>query len=190
MLKGCFECLECLGNSAVRDRFEADGAYGSHIKGNSQVSTALPPWPAPSRDNETMFLLPRALRDGDSINVSVKTRGISERRQMSLNLVTGSSYIDYDNTAFKLDLDFTDNITVSTIHNGNNETISTSEAMNFSLEEDITFGINIGSDNVVDIYIGSTFFEQLTLKHSLDQIRYLTLEGDIIKVNQLDFVFA
>ncbi|XP_048479243.1 uncharacterized protein LOC125489023 isoform X5 [Plutella xylostella] len=181
MLKGCFECLECLGNSAVRDRFEADGAYGSHIKGNSQVSTALPPWPAPSRDNETMFLLPRALRDGDSINVSVKTRGISERRQMSLNLVTGSSYIDYDNTAFKLDLDFTDNITVSTIHNGNNETISTKY---------ITFGINIGSDNVVDIYIGSTFFEQLTLKHSLDQIRYLTLEGDIIKVNQLDFVFA
>ncbi|CAG9136710.1 unnamed protein product [Plutella xylostella] len=43
-------------NSAVRDRFEADGAYGSQIKGNSQVSTALPPWPAPSRDNETMFL--------------------------------------------------------------------------------------------------------------------------------------
>lgn len=49
---------------------------------------------------------------------------------------------------------------------------------------------NYQSGHLLDIYVGESFLEQVKLKHNIEDIRFLTLSGDVTKINKLDFQFA
>lgn len=56
---------------------------------------------------------------------------------------------------------------------------------------ELAFAVNINSNPsgevFMDVFVGGSAFQQIVLKHNLNQIRYLTLSGDVEKVSKLTF---
>lgn len=46
------------------------------------------------------------------------------------------------------------------------------------------------SGHILEIYVGESYLEQIILKHNIDDIRFLSLSGDVAKVEDLEFKFA
>ncbi|KPJ19467.1 hypothetical protein RR48_11094 [Papilio machaon] len=195
MLKAC---LECIAGSRV-DNEEVD--VSRRMNGSSQRA---PPWPVTQLKNEIMFVLPKQLSAGDEITVAGNM--IDNPQVLTVSLLTGSMSPDYQNIACQLEASFPANPTnqnrllLKVIQNGNDEAVL-GDYQSFLATELFTdlsfkFGFSIRvsrsyqSEHIIDIYVGESFLEQITLKHNIDDIRFLSLSGDVAKVEMLEFKFA
>lgn len=61
----------------------------------------------------------------------------------------------------------------------------------FVTGSNFTFSFSVSViGNSLSITLGNNFLTTITLKHSLEDIRFLTLYGDIEKITQLNFAFG
>ncbi|CAK1598746.1 unnamed protein product [Parnassius mnemosyne] len=194
MLKVCWDCI-------AGSRVENEDVHTTQLNGNTQRA---PPWPISQLSNEKMFILPKRLNAGDQINVAGNM--MNDPKTLTVSLMTGNMTPDYQNIACQLEATFPSNpynpnqLTLKIIENGYNEEV-TGDYQSFLATElftDLSFNFgftirvngNYQSGHILDIFVGESFLEQVTLKHNIDDIRFLTLSGDIAKVHKLDFQFA
>ncbi|XP_013139081.1 PREDICTED: uncharacterized protein LOC106103767 isoform X1 [Papilio polytes] len=198
MLKACLECIAGCFRSRVENE-EVD--VSSRMNGNSQRA---PPWPVTQLKNEIMFVLPKQLSAGDQITVAGNM--INNPQTLTVSLITGSMSPDYQNIACQLEASFPANpinpnrLQLKVIQNGSNETIP-GDYQSFLATELFTdlsfkFGFSLRvsgsyqSGHILEIYVGESYLEQIILKHNIDDIRFLSLSGDVAKVEDLEFKFA
>ncbi|XP_026321926.1 uncharacterized protein LOC113231681 [Hyposmocoma kahamanoa] len=193
MLKACWDCIS--GFNENRERQENGDAYGTRLSGNTQNA---PLWPNARYENENMFVIPRQLNSGDQIDVSgVMTHNC---QSVTVNLVTGNSYPDDQNIACQVETSFSannDRVAVRIKQNGYVEEISGDHqnltATDFFTSSNFTFSfsVSVSSDShSLTVNLGDNYLTTITLKHRLEDIRFLTLYGDIEKITKLNFVFG
>ncbi|XP_049869986.1 uncharacterized protein LOC126369542 isoform X2 [Pectinophora gossypiella] len=170
------------------NQVQNEESYGVHLNGNTQ---GAPPWPQPQTENETMFLLPRKLQYEDNILISGQMT--NQPQLLTVNLVTDSNGMpDYQNIACQVEVRFNEDKTyLKTIINGNVETINSDSPSELFGDSSFDFEFKITYRGpAVEIYKGDSYLGQVDLKHSIDYIRYLTVYGDVQKVNKLEFKFV
>lgn len=180
--------------------------YETHLNGAQRNGDTLraPPWPESQDENEIMFLLPRILNDRDTININ----GVLKRNPQNLyvSLITGNTSPDYQNIAcqfeaiFPSDTNNEDKVVIKVVQNGDVEVVNGYDsvaATDIFSESNFTFTFTLrvansngGDIQAMDIYVGGSFVHQMQMKHNLNNVRFLTLHGDIYKVEKLDFEFS
>ncbi|CAG9795243.1 unnamed protein product [Diatraea saccharalis] len=188
-------------NRDTKEQLDNELVYQPRLNGDSERA---PPWPEPQYENEIMFVLPRKPSVGDRITIGgiLKTNPNS----MSVNLLTGNISPDYQNIACKFEALFpnnannTDKIILKVVQNGIEEIIQSDEditATDLFTDSNFSFVISIGLVNTnfdsipaADIYIGGSSLAKVPLKHNLNSVKFLMLNGDIERVNTLDFQFS
>ncbi|KAI8424469.1 hypothetical protein MSG28_002942 [Choristoneura fumiferana] len=179
-------------SGALRDGGDNEVSYGTQLNGDSQR--------VPLRTGErNMFVLPRAVNDGDSITVSGT---FNNPERFTVNLLTGYTSPDYNNIACQLEANFpspsnsTNGIILRMIDNGQTEVIN-GTYMNHDVASlmtgstfEITFKFETGNrGDTLSIFVKNSILEEFILKHQFDQISFLELRGDA-NVNGLAFQFA
>ncbi|CAH0729330.1 unnamed protein product, partial [Brenthis ino] len=182
MLKSCFECIS-------GGRLENE-VYGTSINGLTQ----RPAWPQP-RQNEKMFRLPRALNVDDK--VIVKGELTENMQRLSLGLTRGTVEPDIENIAFYMNIDKeTDKIYIGSKENGINTSAGdVSEPfsdIHTGSEFNVTILLRRNNQGQVVLRVGySAYFSDKTVPiNNLEDITYLIINGDVLKVNELQFLFA
>ncbi|XP_045765230.1 uncharacterized protein LOC123867291 isoform X2 [Maniola jurtina] len=183
MLKNCWECV--MGSPVDNE------VYGTMLNGHSQ-NTA---WPESHRQNENMFRLPRPLKNGDMIEINGFLQGDPQR--LLLKLTTGMNNPDDYNIVCKAEANFSENIFhISGSVNGQIDNQPPSE------EPDLIGQFPDGKFNFIirarghgyNMYLDIDVFESnmgtRELKHNLGDITFLTLDGDITKIEDLKFTYA
>lgn len=61
---------------------------------------------------------------------------------------------------------------------------------NFNFGFSISLGGSYSDGHSIEISIGPSFLEEIKLKHDIKEIRYLTIQGDVERVDKLDFQFG
>lgn len=46
------------------------------------------------------------------------------------------------------------------------------------------------SEEIIDVFVGTSHLESVELKHDMNDIRFLIVHGDVERVSRLDFNFA
>ncbi|XP_061711247.1 uncharacterized protein LOC133520669 isoform X1 [Cydia pomonella] len=187
MLKACWDCWT--GSGVENGR--GDGVYGTQLNGGSE---SVPLRPVRSTERN-MFVIPRALGNGDSLEVSCT---INDPNRFTANLLTGSPRPDNNNIACQIDSDFQRNeIAVRVIENGQ-QAIPESDQIKGEAN-----GMMSGSSDVLlefkfeggygrttlEMCINRSFLDILELKHDVEKITFLEMLGDV-KVTGLNFKFA
>ncbi|KAI5646453.1 hypothetical protein NE865_01386 [Phthorimaea operculella] len=193
MLKACWDCI----SSATANREQPDGEqYGIHLNGDTQRAPP-PPWPTPRNQNEKMFILPRILQFGDRINIRGQTT--SNRRNLIISLLTESydRSPDYRNAACQVEVNFSeDKIFLRNIVDGTEELfvddIRASEIFSDPSSFYFSFAVvYLGDRGAIQVDVeGSSLGNDVALKHKVDNIRFLTVHGDVDKIDKLEFEFA
>lgn len=139
-----------------------------------------------------MFLLPKILGSNDKIIVQGTT--FYQRRQLTVGLVTGFNSPDHLNVACQLNIFFNnpDKIAVQVIENGNIETINESNAATDYFPDPQFFEVHfrVRSEEILDVIVGDSLLDSIRLKHDVNNIRFLSVHGDVEKVSRLDFNFG
>ncbi|XP_068631035.1 uncharacterized protein [Battus philenor] len=194
MLKACWDCI-------AGQRIQNEDIHTTQLNGSSQRA---PPWPQTQLSNEIMFILPKTLNVGDQITVAGNM--MSDPKTLMVSFLTGNMSPDYQNIACQLEATFPANPTnpnrllLKVIENGYDETVpgdyQTYLATELFTDLSFKFGFSVRvngnsqSGYTLEIFIGESYFEQVKLRHNLDDIRFLSLSGDIAKVDGLEFKFA
>ncbi|XP_063377101.1 uncharacterized protein LOC134664405 isoform X2 [Cydia fagiglandana] len=185
MLKACWDCWT--GSGVENGR--GDGVYGNGTQLNGG-SESVPLRPARSTERN-MFVIPRALSNGDSLEVSCT---INDPNRFTANLLTGSQRPDNNNIACQIDSDFQRNeIAVRVIENGQQaipESDQVKGQANGSSDVLLEFKFEGGyGRTTLEMYINRSFLDVLELKHDVEKITFLEMLGDV-KVTGLNFKFA
>ncbi|XP_037302993.1 uncharacterized protein LOC119193488 isoform X3 [Manduca sexta] len=179
MLKACWDCI-------AGDRTHSESPYGTQLTGDIHRA---PPWPRPRNEKETMLLLPKSLDSEDEVVVTGNLEG--DARTLTIGLVTGMSEPDYQNVACQLDVNFpsngANNIAIKVIQNGNHELVNDGKpATDYFIEgEEFIIRFRVRNENYISIYVGPSFLEQVELKHNVNDIRFLAVNGDV-KIKSLN----
>ncbi|CAK1546059.1 unnamed protein product [Leptosia nina] len=179
MLKVCWDCL--FGNGQ-----QTEVVNGTALNGHTVGSIA-------QRENEMAYKIPRPLQNEDVIEVKGLMRSNPER--ICIALMTGQYNIDYNNVACEVEARFIDgdNMVLRTIVNGQmDEQVLERERPSDLLPAEFTFAFKLVQDynsDRIEIAIGQSHLAEVDLKHSFQDISYVTLSHDILKVNELIFKF-
>ncbi|KAJ2952203.1 hypothetical protein O0L34_g4483 [Tuta absoluta] len=190
MLKACWDCI----SSATANREQTDGEqYGIHLNGDTQ--RAPPPWPTPRNQNEKMFILPRILQYGDKINIS--GRMTRNRQNLTLSLLTESNGSpDYRNAGCQVEVNFVDDkIHIRNIVDGKEELVDLDLPASSIFSDPSSFNfifavMYLGDQGAIQVEADNTPLGDVILNHKIDNIRFLTVHGDVEKINKLEFEFA
>ncbi|XP_072939372.1 uncharacterized protein [Epargyreus clarus] len=191
MLKACCDCIA----AGIREENEV---YGSQMNRHNNM------WPKSVRG--IVFSLPRQLNIGDEINV--KSVFLQSPQWISLSLTgdNGLNEADENNVAGLIELHFPQNIIkLKTVVNGISQSIEP-ENPEFNTpisivpnyndpESTITIKIRISQDEdtnntQMEFEVGLSFIKCIELQHHISRIKYLKLDGDVEKVDNLQFQFA
>ncbi|XP_030025593.2 uncharacterized protein LOC115444086 isoform X5 [Manduca sexta] len=140
-----------------------------------------------------MLLLPKSLDSEDEVVVTGNLEG--DARTLTIGLVTGMSEPDYQNVACQLDVKFpsngANNIAIKVIQNGNHELVNDGKpATDYFIEgEEFIIRFRVRNENYISIYVGPSFLEQVELKHNVNDIRFLAVNGDV-KIKKFEYEFA
>ncbi|CAH0605793.1 unnamed protein product [Chrysodeixis includens] len=184
MLKSCWDCL--VGYDLMREGTRSEEPYSVQLNGN--VSRA-PPWPTPRLSNEKMFVIPKRLEEEDKIIVNCQTK--ENPSELKIGLVTGAYTPDYDNLACQLEMLFNDNkVNIRVIQGGNHTVEDGGFADDYNTDTNFEIKFQIRNSQQVDIFVGGSHITSVNLVHNLDNIRFLTVNGDIIRVSSLNFEYG
>ncbi|XP_050664543.1 uncharacterized protein LOC126965119 isoform X2 [Leptidea sinapis] len=156
------------------------------VNGTSQGTM----WSGAQRENEIALRLPRALDIDDIIHVSGQLKSNPEK--FCVALTSGN----YDNIAAEVEAQFSqeDKIILRTSVNGfiEENDVERVKASDFfpSTDFSIRFVIKPQDESIIDIYVGESALDSISLKHNMGQITHLTLSHDIRRVDELSFKFA
>ncbi|XP_023947744.2 uncharacterized protein LOC112052767 isoform X2 [Bicyclus anynana] len=183
MLKNCWECV--MGSPVDNE------VYGTMLNGGSQ-NTA---WPESDTHNENMFRLPRPLRHGDLIEINGTLQDNPQR--IRLNLTTGSYNPDVRNIACWAEANFAEgHFHISGSMNGqpdNNPPMGDPDLLGLFPDGKFNFTVAVkgnGFSSNLDIYVFEASMGTRTLKFNLNDITFLTIDGDINKIEDLKFTYA
>ncbi|CAB3238861.1 unnamed protein product [Arctia plantaginis] len=172
-----------------KDGRRGEDPYNIQLNGNT---IRAPPWPKPQLKNEKMFVLPKKLGVHDTIGIWGIT--FEQRQRLTISLITGFQSPDYLNVACQLDINFYDpnKILVQVIQNGYAETVNDEYAATdfFSDPQSFEVKFRVRSEEIVDVFVGTSHLESVELKHDINEIRFLIVHGDVERVSRLDFNFA
>ncbi|XP_039749390.1 uncharacterized protein LOC120626144 isoform X3 [Pararge aegeria] len=184
MLKNCWQCV--MGSPIDNE------VYGTMLNGRAQ-NTA---WPESHRQNENMFRLPRPLKNGDMIEINGTLQDNPQR--LLLKLTTGVSYPDERNIACWAEANFSENyFHINGSVNGQiaDQPPSSEPDLIGLFPADGRFNFIIrarahGSALYLDIDVFEANMGSRELAHNLEDVTFLTLDGNIIKIEDLKFTYA
>ncbi|XP_026737365.1 uncharacterized protein LOC113500691 isoform X2 [Trichoplusia ni] len=170
-----------------REGTRSEEPYSVQLNGN--VSRA-PPWPRPRSSNEKMFLIPKQLDVEDKIIISCRLR--DDPSEFKIGLATGYDQPDYNNLAcqFEMLLKEQDKYTVRIISNGQYNDQFGGPASEVYGDTFFRMEFQIRNRNQMDIFVEESHITSINLMHSLESIRFLTVNGDIDRVVSLNFEFG
>ncbi|XP_059046143.1 uncharacterized protein LOC131841820 [Achroia grisella] len=184
MIKACCDCLFGSPN---------EQQYNEHttsIQLNS-VNRQVPPWPKPRSQSETMFLIPKELNPEDEVSIQGTVTSNPNRLTFSVTMENGDYYqleMNFvENRLFirKMEQNYTEDI------NGRHENMQATDLITGS---QFNLGFTCGEKNGIGYYIKIKYdgysLEEFEISNSCDKIRYVSLDGDIERVNKLEFMFS
>ncbi|XP_052749281.1 uncharacterized protein LOC113515360 isoform X2 [Galleria mellonella] len=151
----------------------------------------LPPWPQPRSQTEKMFLIPKELNPEDEVSIQGTVTNNPNSLTFNVTVENGDYYqleVNFvENRLFirKMEENYTEDI------NGRHENMQATDllsGLNFNL------GFTCGEKNGIGYYIQLKYdgypLEEFEINNSCNKIRYISLDGDVERVNKLEFMFS
>ncbi|KAJ8733204.1 hypothetical protein PYW08_001502 [Mythimna loreyi] len=180
----------------VKDGARAEEPYSVQLNGVNGVGNVskAPPWPRPQLKNERMFVLPKQLESEDQI--TVKMEALDQPGMLRVGLVTGFNSPDYSNLACQLEMTFppqySDNLTITTVQNGQATNLFNEKAGDYyeGTYTNVIVTFRMRENGFMDVGLGQSHLYTMRLQHDIQNIRFLTVNGDINRVSGIDFQFG
>ncbi|KAM3967195.1 uncharacterized protein ACR2FA_011535 [Aphomia sociella] len=184
MIKACCECI--FGSSGEQQSNERISGLGLNHK-----HRPLPPWPQPRSEKEKMFLLPKQLNPDDE--VSIQGTVTSNPNSLTLNVVLENddnyqlemNFVENRLFIRKMEQNFTEDI------NGRHENMQATDLISGS---HFNLGFMCGEKNGIGYFIQLKYdgysLEEFEINNSCDKIRYISLDGDVERVDKLEVMFS